>query len=255
MPQVGPIGGTRQRWFAVLGRQELVDFRQHERQFAFGQRVRSTVVVVDGNGFAPIALAPEGGIAQTEVDAAFANAMQLQFINGAWDGVGHLQSVQENAVRECGLLALVSAGGNIPAFCYRRERDLEVRREIPVALIAARHRHYRASAVAAQHVIANPNRYIHMRERMLHVRAREHAAHALHLRHALALAAVFGLRYIGPDFLQLLRWRDLLDQFVFRCECHETHSENGVGAGGEDLDESALIPQPLLPRRRGVVPL
>ena len=118
-----------------------------------------------------------------------------------------------------------------------------MRREIPIALISAGHGHHRARAVAAEHIVTDPDRNVLAGERMLHERACENAANTFHFRHALALAAVLRLRHVSHHFVASLGGSDAFDQLMFRSERHEAHTEDGVGAGGEHVDALGVILQ------------
>ena len=234
---VGPVLGTGQRRFARFGGLVFVDLRQAHGQVGHVHRARDVVLVVDGDGLAPVALAAEGGVAQAEVHPALPGAQLLQFVDGPADGLGHLQALQEALAADGGVLPLVGLLVDVRPFGDGDDGQAEVLREAPVALIAAGHGHDGAGAVAGQHVVAHPDGHVLPGEGMLRVAAGEHAGDAVHLGLAFALAAVLGLLHVGLHLGALGVGGVLAHQHMLGRQGQEGDAEERVGPGGEHLDE------------------
>src|SRR5262245_55452316 len=59
---VGPVLGPRQWRFTRFGGKIFVHFRKNDRQIFFLYGFRNSVLIIDWNRFAPVALPPENGI-------------------------------------------------------------------------------------------------------------------------------------------------------------------------------------------------
>ena len=237
-----PVFCSGQGWFAGLGRLEFVDLRKHQRQVFFFHRIRDPVLVIDGYRLAPIALAAESGIAQTIVDPPLACIQFLQLIDRRGDRFRNIEAIEKTAVDQLRILAFIRALIDIGALCYGDDRQSEMLREIPVALIAAGHCHHSAGTVAAQNIITHPDRDLFTGERMDAIRAGEDAAHAFHISLAFAFAAVLCAVHVGHHFLFPIGRHDPIDELVLRRKRDKSDAEEGIGAGGEDFD---VRPHPL----------
>src|SRR5699024_4648655 len=109
-------------------------------------------------------------------------------------------------------------------------RQVELARERPVALIMCRHGHYRASAIARQHIVAYPHRYLGAVERIYRLYAFErHAGLVLVQLGALEVALARGrlavlhhrvpVRYLGLE---------LIDELVFGRQHHVRRAKQRI---------------------------
>ena len=92
-----PLGGIAQGRFASLGRQELIHLRQLNRQAFFRYHLGNPMLVIDGEGFAPVALTAEDGIAQTVVHLHATQVMSLHEALCLGDGLFDGLAVQDQA--------------------------------------------------------------------------------------------------------------------------------------------------------------
>ena len=81
---------------------------------------------------------------------------------------------------------------------------------------------------------------------MRSIRTRKNAAYRF-VGNALALGAFFCFLNIRLNLLTLFVCGELFNQFAFGRENHKGYAENGVGAGGEDI-ETQPLPLPLSTR-------
>ena len=98
----GPLLGASQWRLATLGGLVGVDLGQLQRQAVFGNHIGHVVLVIDGEGLTPVALAGENGVAQAVVDLDLADALLGDKRLGLGDGLLDGQSVE----RECGVHTL-----------------------------------------------------------------------------------------------------------------------------------------------------
>ena len=89
-----PLRGMSQWRFACFGRQELGHFGQLQRQAAFGNHVGHVALIVNGERFAPVALAAEDGVAQAVVHLDAAQMVFLDVFLGGGNGFLDGESVQ-----------------------------------------------------------------------------------------------------------------------------------------------------------------
>ena len=83
-----------QRGLAALCGKEFLNLGKFQRQALFGDGAGYAVLVVDGEGLAPVALAAEDGVAQTEV---YLDASQFVLSNiflGCSNGLYHCKTVE-----------------------------------------------------------------------------------------------------------------------------------------------------------------
>ena len=153
-----PFRGMSQRRFARFGGQEFGHFRKFQRQAAFINHVRHSVLVVNRERFAPIALAREDGVAQAEVYFYASQIMFFHIFLGGGDGFLNSQSVQvEVAIRLCTcfrrvaydtLFGIETFFAYIAAFHQRNDRQVEVLGKSVVAAVVCRYGHDGACSVS-----------------------------------------------------------------------------------------------------------
>ena len=233
-----PILGASQWWLAGLGWQELVDLWKLQRQFALVKRLwLSVLVVVDGEGLAPVALAAEDGVAQAVVDLHLADTSLGDIFLGLGNGVFHLQTVELQTfvagVHHYAVFGVETLLADVGTLNQRDDRQVEMACEGIVAAVVCGNRHDGTSAVACKHVVADVDGYLLACDGVDGIAAAEHAAHLL-LYEALALGLVLHLVEVGINGCLLLGCHHLLHIFALGSQHHEGHAKDCVGAGGED---------------------
>ena len=102
-----PILCPSQWRLAALRRQVLVDFRQLQGQLRFIHHVRHPVLVIHGEGFAPIPLAAEDGIPQAVIDFALPDAPPFHFAGNKGNRLLDFHAVNQTAVYHFAFLRVV----------------------------------------------------------------------------------------------------------------------------------------------------
>ena len=121
-----PFGSVSQRWFSGFGRKEFGNFRQFKRQTSFVDHIRHSILVVNRERLAPVALAAEQPVAQTVADGALADAGGFEPGVDLGDGVVHAQAVEASGGMPVGCngaaVTLLSGGIDSPvaAWCMAR---------------------------------------------------------------------------------------------------------------------------------------
>ena len=259
---VHPVGrlGQRRRRLAVgvvgieLHRRVVRDVGQFHGQRRFGQRVRAAVGVVDDRErLTPVPLPREQPVPQLVLDAGLPAPVGVQPLGDRLLRRRDAQPVEVVGVHQHAV-AGVGRLRNIAARNHFDDRQAELGGELPVALVAAGHRHDRAGAVADQHVVGDEHRNLFPVGRIGRVGAEEHAGLGLVL-----LALQIGLgrdrRAVGGDRLGgrrrterpprvdivgPLRGGQRVDQLVLGRQHHVGRAEQRVGPGGEHLDVAGV---------------
>ena len=153
----GPVFalGTGQGRFPVFRGQVGVDLGQGHGGVC--DALGDAVFVGDGEGFAPVALAAEHGVADAVVDFSGAATRSFDPVQSQWDGVAGAHAIPRVAVAQRG--ALVGACGfvGVGAFKNGRNGQFEVGGEAPVALVASGHGHDGTRAVSGKDVVGDPH--------------------------------------------------------------------------------------------------
>ena len=239
-----PILEPRQRGARVVAGAlglEAIGFGQAHRQHLFGQRHWLAVDPHDRKRLAPVALAREQPVAQLVVDRLAALPLRLEPGRDLGDRLGRVEAVdRERAVgrgrvhRAATLELHVGRLGDVPSRHHFADRQIEGTRELPVALVVARHRHDRPGAVGHEHVVGDPDRQPLVVHRVDRVAAGEDAG--LLLRQLLALEIALASRggAIRLDRLSVLGRGQRIHQRMLRRQHHVGGAEQRVGPGGED---------------------
>ncbi len=233
---IDPILGAGQRRFAGFGRQVTIDFGQRERQFRIFQRIRHAVLVIDGEGFAPIALPAENGVAQAVERLGRADPAFFDFPHHDGDGFLDAQAVEEIGMDQYAVFGLVGLLADVAALYHGRDRQIEALGKAVVARVVRRHGHDGARAVTGQYVIRNPDGNRRPRKRMNRVGSREYAADAVDIGLAFAFGSVLDFVQIGLYGRFLRRACQRGDPFVFGTEHHEADAKERVGPRREDVE-------------------
>ena len=229
--------------FARVGGEELRNLRQFEREALFRHEVRHAVFIVHGEGFAPIALTAENGVAQTVVRLHASQPVRCDKSFGGGDGLFHRKPVEREAlagshsgtgrIGHGAFFRVEALLAHIGALDERHDGQVEVTGESIVATVVRRHRHDGARAVARQHIVRNPHRDFFACEGVHRVATREHAAHPS-VGDAFAFRALGRGGHIGFHLFAAVGRGELRHEFAFGSEHHEGHTENRVGTRGED---------------------
>ena len=227
-------------------------------------------VVDDGEGLAPVTLAGKQPVAQLELHLAVAVALLLEPLDSGGLRLVESQAVDVQALGICAVhdLAGLSVGGGelavlalLSASDDLADRQAKGGGEVEVALIVGRDRHDGAGAVAHEDVVRDEDGHLLAVDRVGGVRAGEHTGLLL-----VFLALQVGLRGDGRAVSgDGLGWAVLaegpaligvgvgglwgaggvlscgnegVDELVLGREHHVRRPEEGVRAGGEDLDRA-----------------
>ena len=161
----GPVLGVTERRLAGLGGLIVADFGQLQGQALLGNHVGHVVLVVDGERFAPIALAGEDGIAQTVVHLHASDAGLGDVLLRGGNGLLHGEPVEAElgtrwrTVGNCGravandaFLGIVALLADIGSLDEGDDGQTEVLGKGIVARVVGRHSHDGTGAIAGQHV-------------------------------------------------------------------------------------------------------
>ena len=131
-----PYLGVAEGRLATLCGQEVLYLGQFHGQTLFGNHAGNAVLVVDGERFAPVALAGEYGVAQAEVHLHAAQAVLADKLFCCGDGLFHAQTVQREALEGClarhgrvhhgALLGIVALLTYVGSFDQRNDGQVEV---------------------------------------------------------------------------------------------------------------------------------
>ena len=232
---------------------------QAYRQVLFRHRHQAALVAVDHrDGVAPITLAGDQPVAQTELHLALAAARGLQVGDDSLLALGVL------AARKAGVLAglhqsalglhgalPVDAGDHAALFVLELlEQRVVVAQddgddgqvvflgELEVALVAARHCHDRTGAVIGHDVVGNPHGHLLAVDGVHHITASERAVLLLAALRTLDCGDL--LRVLDHLHDRGLIFRTLdqaLQDGAFGGKQEEAAAEQGVGARGEHGDQ------------------
>ena len=213
--------------------------RQHHRQVLLALRHHAVPLAVEHRDRGPpVALPADPPVAEAEVDLGLPEPPGHQPVDRLALGLLDGEPVEEagvdlHAVAGVGLILLPALrslhGGD--------DRQLVCLREVPVALVLARHRHDRPGAVAHQHVVGEEERDLRGAEWVHRAGLEPEAAlgpvggEPLDL----GLARDLGAEGVDPTAL-LLVGGEAVHQRVLGGEHRVGHAEGGVGARGEDRD-------------------
>ena len=149
---VRPVLGAGQRRLAGLSGEELVDFRKFQRQAFVRHGAGNTVLVIDRERFAPIALAREDGVAQTVVYLATAQAMRFDIVDGRGNGLPDIHSIEETGIAHDAGLSVEAAFGNVASLDDGHDGEIECPGENIVTAVVRRHGHDGTGAIAGQNI-------------------------------------------------------------------------------------------------------
>jgi hypothetical protein len=119
------------------------------------------------------------------------------------------------------------------------DRQVELARELEVALVVRGHGHDRAGAVAGQHIVGGKDRDALAVDRVDRVGADRDAGLVAVRRQSVDLRASARLFDVGIDLGPPVGGRQLGDQRVLRGEHHERGPEQGVGSRREHADRGS----------------
>ena len=161
--RLDPVGRGRERALAL--RAVVLDLGQLDRELVLGNRDDSAVGAVDDRDrAAPVALPREQPVAEPVVDGEPAEAARLELVDDPALRGGRGEPVEIAGVDDPDVLGLGDegrAGGHLGAvggLDHGADRQVELRRELEVALIVGGDRHDRAGPVLHQHVVGDEHR-------------------------------------------------------------------------------------------------
>ena len=192
-----------------------------------------------GEGLAPVALSTEEPVPQLVADGRFALALLLQPLVHLLDGGRSLETVQEVGVHR-GADSHEGLPREVSSLHHLHDGQVEGLGEGVVALVVSGDGHDGAGSVAGQDVVGDPDGDVLAVDGILGVGADEDPGLllAFGLPGTLALAGsgvdigVHG----GPGIVA----GDPRDEWMLGCQHHVGGAEEGVGTGGEDLDQFAV---------------
>ena len=161
-----PLGGVSKRRLSGGGGLELTHLRQLQRQTLLGDG-GSVRLVVYREGLAPVALAAENGISQTEVHRPVTDTHLFYLVYHGSHCLFHFHAAELSAVDRVaalGVHTLAPCGGVAHSvFLYGHHlayRQTEMFRKGEVAAVVGRHSHDGSRAVSRQHIVAHPDWYL-----------------------------------------------------------------------------------------------
>ena len=230
-----------QRGLAVRARLKVGNFRQAQRQLAFGDGLPAALFAVHhGDGLAPITLAAEHPVTQLEVDLLAALVVFFQPGIHLFLGIFNGQTGQEAGVDQCaggniGKGSLIQVGRGI-ALDDLDDGQAELLGELPVAAVVGRHGHNSTGAVSCQNIVRDKDGHLCAVDGV-------DGGHALDLNAGLFLVQLGTLKVAlaGGFILVCLYGIHVLDQpgidplfdvGMLRGDDHVGNAEQGIRAGG-----------------------
>ena len=196
---------------------------------------RNAVLVVNREGFAPVALAGEYRIAHPVLDLSTPAVHLFQTV----DHLAHRRGIIIALDKVVEINAVLSGVGllrNILVLDDGQDRYPEMLGESIVARIPGRDSHHRTRTVTGQDIIADVDRDVLPGERMHGIRPGKYPADASYVGHPLALGTHGSLPDVLLHLLALLGRSDLLDQRMLGCQGHKGDTEDRIGTRGEDFE-------------------
>ncbi len=243
---VDPVGHLAQRALAVVGGLIAVHLRQQQRQFALVERHPAAFVAVDeGDRLAPVALAGKDPVAQLVVDLFLAPALlDGVFLHGG-DRLLDGHAVEEAGVDHDRVVVLGDEGllGDVAAGDDLDDRQTELGRKLPVALVVAGNAHDDAGAVAHEDIVRDEHRHDRAVRGIRDLDALEtHAGLVLVQLAALKVGFARGGLLIGLDLVPVFDLTlPLLQQRVLRRDDDIAHAEERVGTRRIDGDRVGRV--------------
>ena len=231
----GPVFGAAERRFARLRRLVLAaDIRQLERQVLHRQRRGDTVLEIDGERLAPVALAREDGVAQAEIDLAVPQTVRFHIIDGGRNSLLDCHSVQETGVAHDAVLGVETFLRDVASLDERNNRQVKSLGKGIVAAVVRRNSHDGAGTVAGEHVFGNPDGNLLLGQRVEGVRAGEDTRGLARFGDALALGLFLGLGEVFIHRSALFGRSEFVHPLALGRQHHEGDAEDRVGTRGED---------------------
>ena len=233
---------------------------QRHRQLILGHGHDAAVLAVDGrDGVAPIALAADEPVAQTELDLATAAAhglevghdcsLALGVLTAAHAGV--LAGLDERALGSVsaipvdglgmegidGLAAGLDGSAIVIVQDDRYDRQVVLAGELKIALVATGNGHDGAGAVVCNDIIGNPHGDLLAVDGVYHIAPREGTVLLEGALGTLDGRDVFGvLDDLGDGLLVLRALDELVQAGVLGSQDKEGDAKKGIGTRGEDGD-------------------
>lgn len=202
-------------------------------------QIWSALLIIYGERFAPISLSREDGIAEAIIHLNFTETLLLDILFGASDSLLHLEAIEVKVVTlgidHTALLGVEALFGDIRPLDERYNREVEMASECIVARVMSRHSHDGSGAISGEDIVADPNRYLLAGKRIDGITTSENTGDLL-FDLAFTLSLMFHLLEIGIDLLLMFGGGKESDILGFGSEHHESNTEYGIGARGEDIE-------------------
>ena len=157
--------------------------------------MRHPLLIVYRYRLTPEALTAEDSVTQTVVDPLLAQPTLIEVVTHIVDRLGDWLAIEQRRIDQLALFAIKAFApcGGVGRFATFWQNDLTYRQvkvpcESKVSRVVRWHRHDSACAIARQHIVADPDRDLLSRERVLCIRAGEDTRHRV-IRLALTLCA------------------------------------------------------------------
>ena len=238
-----PFGSVSQRWFSGFGRKEFGNFRQFKRQTTFVDHIRHSILVVNRERFAPVALAGEDSVTKTIIHLYASQIMFFYVILGLFDSFFDGQSVQckitvrsyirSRRVANETFFGIKAFFADITTFYQRTDLQSEMFGESIVTTIVCRYSHDGTCTITGKYIVANPDRHCLTCERINGITSGEYTRHAA-VCNTITLGTFLCAFQISVNFILLFRSSQLSYQFAFRRQHHESNTEHRICTSGED---------------------
>ena len=231
--------GPCQWWIPVFGWQ--VGVHVGKQDLLVFDELWHALIVTDGEGLPPVALAAKYGVAQPVVHAGRRKPGGFRFLDGDGQHGRATLPTPLAAVAQHGILVGAGAFGDVMAFENRRDVQPKGAGKLPVPLVSGRDSHDSTGSISGENVIGNPNGHRCSRERVQGTGTREAPSHAAVASHPFALAPGSGFLLIGSNGILMLSRCDVLDELVFWGQHKEVGAVEGVRPCGKHLDGPAFV--------------
>ena len=238
-----PAAGVAERRLTGSGRLELLDLGEEEGEAFLRKHLRTSVFVIYGEGFAPITLTAENGIAQTVVHLYASDTLLRHELFGTGNGILHAQTVKGESCERFhtgsgrvlynAFLGVETVLADIGTFDKGHYRKSEVAGKGIVAAVVGRHRHDGARTISGKHIFAHPHGNIGTGEGVDSIATREDSRHTV-VYHTFTFGASLHILHIFFYLCTLGIGGQPLHELAFGSKHHESDTEDGVGTGGKD---------------------
>ena len=228
--------------FTGFGRQEFVNFRQFERQTGFVNHIGHTVFVVNREGFTPITLAREDGVAQAEVNFYPSQSGSLDIFFCFGNGFFYGQTIQYQPtfggtwtwrVHHDTFFGIEAFFTDITTFDQRTDFKTEVFGKRIVATVMCRYGHDSSRTITCQYIITDPYGDSFVCQRVDGIASGEYTAYTA-VGNTFAFRTLFSAFKVSIYFCLLSGSSELCHKFTFGGKYHEGYTEYCIGTSGKN---------------------